>query len=175
MVHEQSVQRPRAFNFAQRGTRTAQGHVGVPRVHHQRVVDDEHMSILPLNSDIKSATGRTDNRSWEHPRRRPTPRHPCCEHRPQPITFTKTELRDCKSSGSRQQKVAVSTSSFIAALNSSYHIRVRELSETVPKESDPCEIRLLARLPPITSQLAVVKSAAPVPTPSWLSKPASQD
>ena len=80
----------------------------------------------------------------------------------QPITFTKTELRDCKSSGSRQQKVAVSTSSFIAALNSSYHFRVRELSETVLKESDPCEIRLLARLPPITSQLAVVKSAAPV-------------
>ena len=78
------------------------------------------------------------------------------------ITFTKTELIDCKSSGSRQQKVAVSTSSFIAALNSSYHFRVRKLSETVLKESDPCEIRLLARLPPITSQLAVVKSAAPV-------------
>ena len=117
--------------------RTARGHVSVPRVHHQRVVDDEHMSILPLNSAIKSVRHRT--------------------HR-QPSMGTPTP----KTNASLPLLRAVSTSSFIAALNSSYQVRIRELSETVLKESDPCAIRLLTRLPPTTSQLAVVKSAAPV-------------
>ena len=67
-----------------------------------------------------------------------------------------------KTSASLPLLRAVSTSSFIAALNSSYQFQVRKLSETVLKESDPCAIILLTRLPPTTSQLAVVKSAAPV-------------
>ena len=137
-AHGSRTVRPtsRAFNFAQRGMRTARGHVSVPRVHHQRVVDDEHMSILPLNSAIKSVRHRT--------------------HR-QPSMGTPTP----KTNASSPLLRAVSTFSFIAALNSSYQFRVRELSETVLKESYPCAIRLLTRLPPTTSQLAVVKSAAP--------------
>ena len=127
-AHGSRTVRPtsRAFNFAQRGMRTARGHVSVPRVHHQRVVDDEHMSILPLNSAIKSD------------RHRP--------HR-QPSMGTPTP----KTSASLPLLRAVSTSSFIAALNSSYQFRVRELSETVLKEPDPCAIRLLTSLPPTKS------------------------
>ena len=156
--------------------RTARGHVGVPRLHHQRVVDDEHMSILPLNSAIKSATERTDKLSMG------TPSQKTNAASSKPITAAKTELRECHGGQALANRKSVSTSSFIAALNVSYHFRVRELSETVLKKSNPCAIRLLtptrwlrianapskktgierplASLPPPTSQLAIVKSAA---------------
>ena len=96
-------------------------------MHHQRVVDDEHMSILPLNSAIKSATERTDKLSMR------TRSQKTNAASSQPITAAKTELRECHGRQALANRKSVSTSSFIAALNVSYHFRVRELSETVLK------------------------------------------